>query len=126
MPEAKRMALLIVGLLLSVAGFADDAKLEYASRWQLSHPVEAMAYSDDWSQPIANFNFQDSSAFGRATKLRGLSLLTLAEVGHARLFLGVNEEGLVGLHFRALPRHSQKRYLELVRMPYLKKSHPEK
>lgn len=125
MLRAKRMAFLIVGTLLSTAGSADDGILEYASRWQLTHPIETMAYANDWPQPMDNFDFQDSGILGRASKLRGLSFLTLAELGRARLFLGVNKEGLFGLHFRAFSRHSSGRYLELARMPYLKNSQPD-
>jgi hypothetical protein len=134
-------------MLLSAAGYADDAKLsnadgaslpevtrsvaallaesQYASRWRLYHPVDAMAYSDEWPRPIAEFNFQDDSALARVSKLRNLSLLTLAEVGQTRLFLGVNDDGLVGLHFKLFSRAGDERYLEVVRMPYLKKTGPD-
>ena len=146
MPRANWMVRLIVGTLLPAAGLADDAAVShsddeptplpslslesphsqsaYAPRWQLTDPLETMAYADDWSRPMSDFDFQDSGVIGRISKLRGLSLLTLAEVGRGRLFLGVNEKGLVGLHFRALPQSGNKRYLELVRMPYLKNSGP--
>ena len=114
-------ALLIFGMLFSAAGFADDAKLQYASHWQLSHPVDAMTYSDDLSQPFANFDFQDSGALAHARRLRGLSLLTVAELGRSRLYFGVNAKGFVGLHFDASPRHGDKRYWEMIRAPYLRK-----
>ncbi len=58
----------------------------------------------------------------RVSKLRNLSLLTLAEVGQTRLFLGVNDDGLVGLHFNRFSRADDTRYLEAARMTYLKKS----
>ncbi len=144
MNEARWVMLLTIGMLLSAAGYADDTKLsnahgeslpgemrsiaallaesEYASRWQLYHPLDAIAYSDDWKQPIADINFRDGSALARISKLRNLSLLTLAEVGQTRLFLGVNDDGLVGLHFNRFSRTDDTRYLEAVRMPYLKKS----
>ncbi len=147
MPKASWMALLTIGMLLSAADFADDAKFsntdgeplpvvtlsvetllaesKYASRWQLFHPVEAMAYSDDWPRPIADFDFQDASALARVSKLRSLSLLTLAEISQTRLFLGVNEKGLVGLHFSAFPHYGDERHLDVVRMPYLKENEPE-
>lgn len=125
MHTVNRMVLLVLGSLLSAAAYADDVISEYSSRWQLTHPMETMAYADDWSQPMRDFEFQDSGILGRASKLRGLSFLTLAEVGRTRLFLGVNNKGLVGLHLRAFPSHSNGRYLELVRMPYLKSNKPD-
>lgn len=147
MLNAGWLALLIIGMLLSAAGFADDAKSfnadgeplpvvalsietlladsEYAFHWQPFHPADEMAYSDDWPRPITDFDFRDASALARVSKLRRLSLLTLAEMGHTRLFLGVNEEGIVGLHFSALRHNDDERYLELVRMPYLKVYAPD-
>jgi len=41
------------------------------------------------------------------------------------LFFGVDKEGTVGIHFRGLPRYGDDRCLEVVRMPYLKKSEPD-
>lgn len=129
MLKARWMMLFTTGMLISSALHADDATTSsvdsktlpaVTNRWQLSNPIEAPDYSSGWARPIANFEFQDPSALGRVSKLRGLSIFTLAEYGESRLFLGVNERGLVGLHFRALPRHGDERHLELVRMPYLK------
>ena len=138
MLKASWMALLSIGMLFPAAGLADEAvpvatlsvdrmlaELAYESRWQLRQPVEAMSYSDDWTQPIAEFNFQDPSALARVSKLRSLSLLTLGEFGQGRLFFGVNEKGLVGVHFNAFPRSAEGRYLELVRMPYLTEDQDE-
>jgi hypothetical protein len=34
--------------------------------------------------------------------------------------MGVNEEGIVGLHFTAFPQYGDERHLELIRMPFLK------
>jgi hypothetical protein len=144
MVKASWMAWLTIGLLWSAAGFSDDVQSsktdgellpvvtlsvetmleesEYPSRWRPFHPAEATAYSDGWLRPIADFDFQDASVLSRVSKLRGLSLLTLAEFGQTRMFLGVNEEGLVGLHFDAFPHNGGDRYLEVVRMPYLRKT----
>ena len=141
MMQAIRMALPTIGMLLSAAAFADDAKLTdtdreprpetmlsvealraelaYASRWQLYDPIEPIAYSDDWPRSIPDLDFQDDSFVARVSKLRNLSLLTLVEAGKTRLFLGVNDDGLVGIHFKAFPNDADERYMEVVRMPYL-------
>ena len=144
MVKASWMAWLTIGLLWSAAGFADDvqssktddeplsvvtlsvetmlAESKYLSRWRTFQPAEATAYSDGWLQPIADLDFQDTGVLSRVSMLRGLSLLTLAEFGQTRMFLGVNEEGLVGLHFDTFPHNDVDRYLEVVRMPYLRKT----
>ncbi len=146
MRNAKWMGQLTIGMLLSTAGFADDTKSSstdagqrpagtitvesllaetaYASHLQRYRPVEASSYANDWRQPIADVEFQDNSALGRVSKLRNLSLLTIAESRRTRLFLGVNDDGLVGLHFIAVPKYGDRRYLSLARMPYLNKDEP--
>ena len=140
-------ALLTFGMLLPAASIAEDADLPdnsdeqspvvtlsteellmqsgYASRWRLLYPTDATVYYDDWPKQIADLNFQDESALARASRLQSLSLLTLAEFGTSRLFLGINGDGLLGLHFNVLPRNGDERYLEVVRMPYLKENEPD-
>jgi len=147
MPKVRWMTFLIVGTLLSAASLADDAgtpsaggdlppvatysfdslysEPQYSSRWQLSYPVEPIAYAFDGSPSIGNLDFQDSGAFSRVKKIRALSLLTLAEGKGTRLFFGVDKEGLVGIHFRGLPRDNDDRFFEVVRMPYLEKDQPD-
>ncbi len=98
---------------------------QFAARWQQYYPDKATSHSDEWSQPIADIDFQDNSTLGRLGKLRNLSLLTLAETRQTRLFLGVNDDGLVGLHFVAFPRQGDVRFLSMARMPYLKKKEPD-
>lgn len=142
MQKANLMLLLLFGALHPAAVIADDAALSgadddrlpvtaasidslqlvsgYSPRWQLSHPVEKMDFSRDALPPITDIEFQDPGAFARVSKLRELSLLTLAEVGRTRLFLGVSEKGLLGFHLGALPRLGDERCLEVARMPYLK------
>ena len=144
MIKASLVTVLTIGLLWSAAGFADDvqpsrtesellpvatlsvetmaAESKIPSRWRPIHPAYTTTYSDDWLRPNADFDVQYEGALSRASKLRGLSLFTLAELGKARLFLGVTKEGLVGLHFDVLTRYGAEQYLEVVRMPYLKKT----
>ena len=146
MLKANWITLLILGTLQPLTGLADDAKTpstssatppaitasvekllaesKYASPWQLPHPVGVLTHSDYWSRPIGNFEFHDDNAIERARNLHNLSLLTLAEFHKTRLFLGVSEEGLLGLHFSALPRYDDEHYMEVVRMPYLKINEP--
>ena len=147
MRNAKWMGQLTIGMLLSTAGFADETKSPdakvgqrtaetvtvesllaepaYASRLRLLRAVAATPYANDWQQPIADVEFQDNSAMGRVSGVRNLSLLTLAESQRTRLFLGVNDDGLVGLHFIAVPKHGDRRYLSIARMPYLKRVGPD-
>lgn len=147
MHKASWMALLTIGMLLPAAAIADEethssadsdappiatlyvdplhTESLFPSRWQLSHSVEEIAYADDWSQPIADFDFEDASALARVSKLQSLSLLTLAEVGQSRVFLGVDDKGLVGLHFNVFVRDLAESSLEMARMPYLKEKEPD-
>lgn len=147
MYKAKWIGRITIGMFLSAMSFADEvkfsdaitdqqtaetvtlesllAKSPYAPRWQQFDPAKAASYTSTLHQPIADIDFQDSSVLGRVSKLRNLSLLTLAETGGTRLFLGVNDDGLVGLHFIGIPKRGSDRYLSLARMPYLKNDEPD-
>lgn len=92
----------------------------YASRWHLVPLSVIGPYADDPFQPMASLDFRDPGTLARVSKVRELSLLTLAEVGTARFFFGVNDSGLFGLHLGAMPRLGDERCVELARMPYLK------
>lgn len=144
--EAMRNAtwnVFVAGILISTAAIADDGKSSdpgNAMASTLSRAVGGLladsttpprlpldASTDDSSygsrelHPIANIRFRDGSVMGRVSKLRSISFLTLAEDKKTRLFLGVNGDGLVGLHFVASSKQSDERYLSLARMPYLKR-----
>ena len=125
MLQAKWMASLAIGLLLSATGSADEVGLSakndesinaaplaldyfllestYGPFWQPVPIIEALDYSDDWQQPIADIHFPDGSIYGRVSRIRSLRLLTLTEDDKTRLFLGINEKGFLGLHFGAHP-----------------------
>lgn len=148
MLNSNQMALLTISTLLSTAGIADEAKLsssasetqtevtpevthrtntdhsvlDYTPRWRSYYLSDTKSYSDALPERIVDFDFEDRSVLTRASKLRNLSLLTLARIRHTRVYLGVNDDGLVGLHFNASPHDSDERYLELARMPYLKQN----
>ena len=87
-------------------------------------------YQPFWNPEVADltvesYDFDDKSALERITKLRSLSLVTFAETNNTRLFLGVNKEGMVGLHFSAFPRYGKDRHLSLWSMPYVSKPEQE-
>jgi hypothetical protein len=92
---------------------------EYSELWRLRYPVELTTSTTDWPASISEVDFKDASWSSRMGELRNLSLVTLLEVGQRRLFLGVNDDGLVGIHFKAFSRDTDSQYLEMVRMPYL-------
>lgn len=142
MHKASRMALLIIGVLWSATSLADEAELApttsetsttswrnidelflvsaYVYQLQSLDQNSFRANDDEWRRPLSEIDFQDGSPLGRASRIRSLSFVTFAEVGQARLFLGVNEDGLIGIHFRAFRRGNNTRHLEMMRMPYLR------
>ena len=85
----------------------------------LPHPAPLLRTDFD-------LEFRDSSVLGNFSKLRTLSFVTLAESGPTKLFLGVNDDGLVGLHFAFFSKRGTDRTLELARMPYLNRKNPER
>ena len=105
--------------LLPASSLAYQLDADNASSWQLPPTIELSPYSERATDVIADLQFRDPGAFARVSKVRELSLLTLAEVGKSRLFFGVNYEGLFGFHLGARPRHGDERCVELARMPYL-------
>ena len=86
-------------------------------RWQRHRSLDAPPYTVSWSPGMRGVDFEDRSAYAQISKLRSLSLLTIGQFGEKRLFLGVNQEGLLGLHFNAFPHYGDERYLEIARMP---------
>lgn len=145
-----RMALLTISTLLSAVSFADEVEVantdskvlpavtliptaiypeqDTLPRRRSYYLADATTFSDNWPSGAILFDFHDNSLLARASKLRNLSLLTLATHRHARVYLGVNDDGLVGLHFNASLRERDERderYLELARMPYLADDKPD-
>lgn len=122
-----RVLLFLVGLLSNTFAQADRASLHDWSpvlSTTLTDSVPLPAYDSPPATPSLSsgfdkLDFQDSSAVGRASRLRSLSLLTLAQFKKSRLFLGVNHRGVLGLHFNAA-KQGDDRSLEIARMPYLR------
>ena len=71
-------------------------------------------------QTIPAVEFRDGSTLGRLKSIRQLSLLTLTDNGKSRVYLGVNDEGVFGIHLSFLTWRHSDRFAELLRMPYLR------
>lgn len=112
--DISRMSLLTPGTGTRVSATDSPA------HWQPARPVETMAFYNESAVAMSSLDFQDPGAFARVSKLRELSILTLAEVGNTRLFFGVSDTGLLGLHLGTLSVFGNERCLEVARMPYLK------
>ncbi len=140
MQKASQLLLVVVSLLLPGLVLAEDAwtsaSSHYSSldsfsshplwqssgvRWQLAGTPTIPIANDtnDSEYSLANLDFRDPGALARVSKLREVSLLTLAELGTARVFFGVNDKGLFGFHLGARPSPGDERCVELARMPYL-------
>lgn len=108
--------LLCTFALLPAACIADDSldKL-YESRWSLSHSVDSPTYT--YSRPVPNsdldVDIEDGSSILSVTKIRSLSVFTLAGDERSKWFLGINEDGFVGVHFRGFTRSSARRHLDV-------------
>ena len=102
MPKASSISLLTCGLLLASAALADDELKPAPTMTTTERATElpASLVESRWSAAIDDIEFLDNSALARVQRLEDVTFLTLAETRGTRLFLGVNRDGLVGLHFR--------------------------
>ena len=135
-----RIALVTVGVLISAMGMADEPERADTSdpvlpttstlppsllsdaEWRLPYASSEIVYAGLSSNPLFEIEFQDNSTLKQLSRLRNLSLMTLSEKWNSQVFIGVNEDGLVGLHFTWLPRQNTDHILELARLPHLKES----
>lgn len=106
MPRTGLILLVTASCLLATPASASAA--EPIVKSVILQPV-----SNAWGQARPVFRFRNESVIDRLGKLRNLSFVTLARTQRTRLFLGVNEDGLVGLHFNTRSRYSDDRVLEL-------------
>jgi hypothetical protein len=96
---------------------AYDITLQYTSAWP-GHPLGA----GQINYPMDDVSFRDGSKLGRLKSIRQLSILTFTDNGSSRLYLGVNEEGIFGIHMSFLARKHSDRFAEVLRMPYLRRA----
>ena len=95
--------LIVFSLLTSAGAMADEEKAEpeqITSITELVAPSESL-YTVEWRYEIDDLDFQDNSPLGRISRIRELSLLTLAETRNSRVFFGVDSNGILGLHINA-------------------------
>ncbi len=93
------------------------AESDYQAFDPRSNSMDRFRRTHSYEQPLAALEFQRSDAIGRMTGIRSLSLLTLAETRGSRLFIGVNSDGLLGIHLLG----SDDRQVEFGRMPWLRR-----
>ena len=125
----------LVACTLSAPATADDTTYDSASlasllrtptvagyQYEAHGRTLASDYVDMSASMLASLDFRDGSTLGRLRRIRQLSLLTIAENGKSRVYLGVNDEGIFGIHLAFLPQRQSDRFAEVLRMPYLRVS----
>lgn len=146
MRKARWITLSAIGLMLSTASAAEETdpgeatdthsplpaevisgddffdELQRAWRWQAPPADPTFVYTDRTIEPLDDFEFREGSSIERVARIRSVSLLTLAEIGESRLFFGVNDSEMIGIHFGAVTRDDSERHLEMARVPWLAKS----
>ncbi len=103
-------------LLVPTASMADDTLVHlYETRWTLGHSLNTATYLTELPEPTTSFDVDvdDANAILRVSKIRSLSLLTLSGDDRGKWFLGINEDGLVGIHFRGFSKSGAKRHLDV-------------
>ena len=103
-------------LLIPAASMADDTFDNlYESPWLLSHSLDTSTFLDDLPEPATSLDVDvdDGNSILRVTKIRSLSLITLSGDDRAKWFLGINEDGFVGIHFRGFSRSGAERHLDV-------------
>lgn len=63
--------------------------------------------------------FYDNSPYAQVSRIRSLSFLTLTNSGKSRWFLGINSDGIFGLHYRATAPHKSEVSADIVRQQYV-------
>lgn len=108
--------LFCVSLLLPAAGIADNTFDQlFEPRWRVGHSLDTTTYLSELPEPATTLDLDvdDGNSILRVTKIRSLSLLTLSGDDRAKWFLGINEDGFVGIHFRGFSRSAAKRHLDV-------------
>ena len=88
---------------------------EFESRWRLSHAALTPNYTDAWphSSTLFDVDVDSDDSILRVAQIRSLSFLTISGDERSKWFLGINEDGLVGIHFRGFSRSGARRHLDI-------------
>ena len=83
-----------------------------------------LAAEDDgvfaYDDAILQVSFYDNSPYAQVSRIRNIPLLTLADSGKSRWFVGINSDGIFGLHYRARAAH--RRDTDPIRLHFLDKT----
>ena len=87
----------------------------FESRWRLNHPVVAPPYNDQWPSARTPFDVDvdNGNSLMRVAQIRSLSFVTLSGDDRSKWFLGINEDGLIGVHFRGFSKTGARRHLDV-------------
>ena len=137
---------LLFGLAAATCGSvqADDSRDTKAAmdsyRWQLTADATRLAEErltpafvsqevlrlehpdNEFRSSSQNLVDNNASGLGKLMRVRSLSLLTLASAGEARLFIGISDDGIPGIHLARLSKKQKSRHVELSRLPFLARS----
>ena len=102
-----------------IAGEGFFEELQRAWRWQAPTQEPVFVYTAESYAPLDDLHFREGSSIERVARLRSVSLLTLAEARGSRLYFGVNDNEVLGIHFGAVSNDDGDRYFEIARMPWL-------
>ena len=90
-------------LMHSATAIAEEEKPEPVRYTTISDLVSPTGYlySLDRKYYLDDLEFQDNSPLGRISRIRQLPLLTLSENRRSRIYIGVDSNGILGLHIGA-------------------------
>ena len=92
-----------VSLIHSAAAIAEEEKTEPVRYTAISDLVAPTGYlyTPGRKYYLDDLEFQDNSPLGRISRIRQLPLLTLSENRRSRIYIGVDSNGILGLHIGA-------------------------
>lgn len=106
--------------LRSAASAISKAGLSAAALFMLSAPLaadETDTFTDDDS--ALQVRFYDNSPYAQVSRIRSVTFLTLKNSGKSRWFLGVNSNGIFGLHYRPSAQYRRDTRKDSVRLHFL-------